>query len=369
MRRWSDERADLSWLVAAAVATVVVAQLSDPGSAGDLLLLAPAPLAFALRGLVPRLPAELFAALVVLPVAVVVAERRVLEGSFFLVVNMVLAVSWRLPSLRRSVAITVVSALAPLLVSVRMEGRHIGWQAWTAATFFTFVLGRVLRRQQVLIGQLESARHVLAEQAVAEERRRIARELHDLAGHTLAAILLHVTGARHVLRRDLDEAEQALRDAEQIGQSSLDQIRHAVARLRANERGTDPSLPGPLDVLDLVDEYERAGLKVAATLPPAFAELDGPVVTAVHRIVREALANVARHAPGNVVQVSVERGDRGVCLVIADRGRPGSAVSAEGFGIVGMRERARSLGGHLEARPTEDGWRVEAWLPLEATAT
>ena len=151
-------------------------------------------------------------------------------------------------------------------------------------------------RQHALIVELERARRALAEQAVAEERRRIARELHDLAGHTLAAMLLHVTGARHVLRRDLDDAERALADAESVGRASLDQIRATVAALRTDERGTDPALAGSADLESLVEEYRRAGIKIAATISPGVAELVGPTGMAVHRITRESLANVARHA-------------------------------------------------------------------------
>ena len=137
-------------------------------------------------------------------------------------------------------------------------------------------MGRVLHRQRRLIEQLEAAREALAEQAVAEERRRIARELHDLAGHTLAAVLLHVTGARHVLRRDVDEAERALVDAETVGRASLDQIRATVAALRTDERGTDPALAGSADLAALVDEYRRAGLAIEADVAPAAARPRGP---------------------------------------------------------------------------------------------
>ena len=169
---------------------------------------------------------------------------------------------------------------------------------------FTFFLGNSLRQQQLLIEELRNAREALAEQAVAEERRRIARELHDLAGHTLAAVLLHVTGARHVLRRDIDEAERALVDAETVGRASLDQIRATVAALRTDERGTDPALAGSADLGALAEEYRRAGLAVTTTIEPVVADLGGPVGTALHRIARESLANVARHAPGNRVELA-----------------------------------------------------------------
>jgi signal transduction histidine kinase len=225
-------------------------------------------------------------------------------------------------------------------------------------------------RQQRLIEQLEQARRALADQEVAEERRRIARELHDLAGHTLAAMLLHVTGARHVLRRDLGEAERALIDAETVGRASLDQIRATVAALRADERGTDPALAGVADLHTLVDEYRRAGLVVELSVAESVADLIGPVGVAVHRVAREGLANVARHAPGNRVELRVDSVEDSVRLLVVDHGRPAAPPDPQAlhFGLVGMAERARSLGGRFDAGPTPDGWRLEAYFPNAAAA-
>jgi signal transduction histidine kinase len=181
-------------------------------------------------------------------------------------------------------------------------------------------------------------------------------------------MLLHVTGARHVLRRDVDEAERALADAEAVGRSSLDQIRATVAALRAHERGTDPALAGTEDLTALVEEYRRAGLVIDVTIAGTAASLDGPLGTALHRIAREALANVARHAPRNDVELTLDV-DRGVAqLWVIDRGRPAPAPDpgAGHFGIIGMQERARALGGDLRAGPTPNGWQVEARLPMTA---
>jgi signal transduction histidine kinase len=305
---------------------------------------------------------------VILPVVVVVGANGHLEGTFFLPVMAVLYAAWHLESTTRAVVILLVAGCAPWLVATHLEaGSGIGWEAWSSASVFTFSLGRALRKQGRLIDELEAAREALAERAVAEERRRIARELHDLAGHTLAAVLLHVTGARHVLRRDLDEAERALRDAETIGRSSLDQIRATVAALRTDERGTDPALAGSADLASLVDEYRRAGLKIDAAieLPVGDLELEGPVGTALHRIARECLANVARHAPDNAVELAVSVHAGVVRLSVVDRGRPADPPDHRTghFGLEGMRERARALGGVLDAGPTSDGWRVDARLP------
>ena len=359
-------REGLGFLVGTAVVIVIAAQLTDPGTALDLILLSPAVVAFVLRGLVPRLPAEVFAVMVIVPVALAVGRDGALEGAFFLAVMMVFNTTSQLGSLTRALIITGAAMALPWVVAEQIAPEAgIAWQPWVLANVFILSLGRAVYRQERLIEQLEQARRALADQEVAEERRRIARELHDLAGHTLAAMLLHVTGARHVLRRDLAEAERALIDAETVGRASLDQIRATVASLRADERGTDPSLAGVADIAALVDDYRRAGLVVDVAIDESVVELSGPVGVAVHRVAREGLANVAQHAPGNRVEVRVDRDGGGVRLLVVDRGRPASAPDPQGlhFGLVGMAERTRSVGGRFDAGPTADGWRLDAYFP------
>jgi signal transduction histidine kinase len=362
-------RDELGFLVGSALLIAVIAEWFDPGDAVELLLVAPAVLAFGLRGLVPRLPAEVFAVLVIVPVTVAVGRDGALEGMIFLIVMMTFEAASHLGSLTRSVVVTIGAAASVwFLAEVMVPDSGIAWEPWAMANLFVLALGRTQVRQRQLIEQLERARQALADQAVAEERRRIARELHDLAGHTLAAVLLHVTGARHVLRRrDLDEADRALADAETVGRASLDQIRATVAALRTDERGTDPSLASGAELPALVDDYRRAGLTIDASIDAARG-LTGPVGTAVHRVAREALANVARHAPGNHVTVTVEVTADGVHVVVADRGRPARPPDPDvmQFGLVGMAERARALGGHFEAGPSDDGWRVDVRLPASA---
>lgn len=360
-------RAELVPLVVGAFLVVTVAQWTDPGSSGELAVVGIAVVAYGLRALVADLPSEAFAGLVIGPVTVVVVSSGHLETSLFLVVTAVLYSAWHLGSTTRVVLIAAAGGALPWAAAATFGDDYgITWPIWALACGFTAVLGRLVNRQQRLIAELESVRLALAHQAVADERRRIARELHDLAGHTLAAVLLHVTGARHVLRRDLDEAERALVDAETIGRSSLDQIRAAVEALRTDERGTDAALAGTGDIAAVVEEYRRAGLKIHLTSLAPDTHLDGPVATALHRIAREALANVARHAAANTVEVEVRVADATAVLVVADhgtRGRP-APHGAGHFGLTGMGERARALGGDLVAEPTPDGWRVQARLPL-----
>jgi signal transduction histidine kinase len=365
------DRKEVPLLAASAVLIVLIAQATDPGTAVELLVVAIAAVTLVLRGVVTWLPWEAVAVVVSLALGVTISQEGVLEVAFFLCVFVTLYAAWHLGSTTRALLVAAVSAASPLVVSLAIPEEEIAWTPWVAANGLTFVLGRNLRRQRTLIEQLEAAREALAEKAVSEERRRIARELHDLTGHTIAAVLLHVTGARHVLRRDLDETERALVQAETIGRSSLDQIRATVASLRTSERGTDPALPGTADLIGLVEEYRRAGLDVTAVIAPPVAGIEGPIGTALHRISREALANVARHAPSNRVELTVtlDPPTDVVRLVVADHGHAAAVpVRDDGhFGLVGMRERARALGGELDAGPTNDGWRVEARLPL-ATA-
>jgi signal transduction histidine kinase len=295
-------------------------------------------------------------------------EGRLLM-SLFLVLLMTLYAALLLGSTVRAVLIAGFAGAVIWSVAA-VNPRMYAWQPWEAGELFTLLVGRMLQRQRTLIDRLEAAREALAVQAVTEERRRIARELHDLAGHTLAAMLLHVTGARHVLDRDRADAERALREAEAVGRASMDQIRATVALLRTTETGVDAALPDGASLPTLVGEYQRAGVSITSTIAPDVLALSGPLAVALHRIGREALANIARHAPRNAVEfdAEIDADDRSVRLRISDHGRRAAPPdpTAGRFGLVGMGERARSLGGSLVAAPTADGWRVEATLPLSA---
>ena len=219
-------------LTAGVALIVVIAQATDPGNALELLLVVVAAVTFVLIAVVDWLQWEVVAVVVSVTLGVSLSQDGNLEVAFFVCVLVTLYSSWHLGSVTRALLVMAICAASPLVTSLAIPEEDISWTPWVAANMLMFVLGRGLRRQRELIEQLQVAREALADQAVAEERRRIARELHDLTGHTIAAVLLHVTGARHVLRRDLDETERALVQAETIGRSSLDQIRATVTSLR-----------------------------------------------------------------------------------------------------------------------------------------
>ena len=364
-------RREVPLLVCAAAVTVAVAQWNEPGTTVDLVALVIAAVALVIPAVFGRVPGEPYVAAVAAPVLLAVGHEGHLELSLFLVVAACLYAAWYLGSVLRSGLIVAVCSGGIVAASV-ISDDGFAWLPWVAAELLLFVIGRTLHRQDSLVRDLEAARQALAEQAVADERRRIARELHDVAGHTLAAVMLHVTGARHVLRRDLDEAERALLDAEAVGRASMDQIRATVESLRTSERGLDPPLPEGDRLDHLIDEYRRTGLAVTASIDADVASLRGAVGLATHRIIREALANVARHAPANRVDLEAVVEDGAVRLAVSDHGRHAvrSTTSGPGgFGLIGMDERARSLGGSFSAEPTVDGWRVDAVLPIGSTPT
>jgi signal transduction histidine kinase len=188
--------------------------------------------------------------------------------------------------------------------------------------------------------------------------------------------MLQLTAARHLLRRDPDEADAALADAERVGRDSLNQVRRTVGMLRVGEDGaaTDRVSPSPtLEDLDqLLADYRSAGISVRAEIDGPIASLDATRSVAGYRIVQEAMANVSKHSPSADTVVTIDVDDAlGACRILVDNQGGGRQVrgASGGFGLVGMRERARSVGGTVHAGPVGDGWRVSAELPPLSDAT
>jgi signal transduction histidine kinase len=213
---------------------------------------------------------------------------------------------------------------------------------------------------------LKTQDHVQASrmaQAAVEERQRIARELHDVVAHSLAVTMLNLTGARRALRRDPDEADAALRQAEESGRQSLADIRRAVGLLGSS--GALAPMPVATDIEALVREFTDAGLHVTLTVQGNLALLPAGTGLALYRIAQESLANVVKHSTEDEARVSLSLGPDSVCLSVDNPGRGSARASpSDGLGIAGMRERVALVGGSLEAGPIGTGWRVLAELPI-----
>jgi signal transduction histidine kinase len=243
-----------------------------------------------------------------------------------------------------------------------------GWGAWLAGTTLTVAFSLLIRHDRDLLRRLRLAQAGLAEQARAQERNRIARELHDVIGHTLTVSLLHVQSARLAVEHDPADAGRALAEAERLGRECLAEVRTAVGMLREDDAADRISpLPGAGGLPALVEQFRSAGADVTLTVEGDIAGLPATTGLAVYRIAQEALTNAAKHAPGGPTEVGLRVWAGEVTLTADSQTVPGKAASAgagPGLGVISMRERAESVGGSCEAGPGGRGWLVRARLPL-----
>jgi signal transduction histidine kinase len=353
-----------------ALAVALVAAITDPSSAADLVLVAAPVAAFALWAYVPNVPLPAASVAVVVPV--VVAQRSgELEPLLFEVCLLAFVVGRWSQSRATAAALGLLALAAPVAVSLIQDPAEIAIANWTMGIVFPFVVGRAFARHGRVAEELDATRRELAQQALLAERRRIARDVHDFVGHGLAAVMLQVTSARHVLRRDTDAAEEALRSAEEVGRRSMQELRRTVTLLRSDDdTGVTPPLPSVPEVLALVEQARAGGLAVELHVQGDLSRIPPGVGLAVYRIAQEALANAARHAPRARTVLGLELTDGRVAIVAETSGPVAAASDSERerprYGLVGMQERATALGGEFAAGPTPDGWRVSCRLPLAA---
>ncbi|HET8873731.1 MAG TPA: histidine kinase, partial [Gaiellaceae bacterium] len=344
----------------------------QPSSAGDLILAAVPVAAFGLWAFVPSVPLTAVSPAVIVPM--VVAQRSgQLEPLMFNACLLSFGAGRWSRSLAAAVPLGVLAAASPVLVALIQDPAEVAVGIWMVAMVFTWVLGRALARQERLGAELARTRRQLAEQALLAERRGIARDVHDFVGHGLAAVMLQVTSARHVLRRDAAAAEDALRTAEEVGRRSMQELRRTVALLRSDD---DADVAGPVpaasEIPTLVEQARAGGLTVELQTRGDLTHIPPGVGLTIYRIAQEALANAARHAPRARTVLALDVGNGRIALVAetsgpvvagsaADRGRPR-------YGLIGMQERATALGGDFAAGPTREGWRVSCELPVEDRA-
>lgn len=235
----------------------------------------------------------------------------------------------------------------------------------TAQAVLPIALGDAMRTREERVADLVEAE---AEARVQAERLRIARDLHDVVAHGLSAIAIQSGVAARLLGDDHPQARAALDAINQTGRTSLEDLRGMVGALRSTDLdATRPTPTAPDDLDDVVAPARAAGVDVRLAQNGRFPDdIGDPVVVATHRILQEALMNVARHAgpvpAALVIDHSADELRLSVTNGVPADGR--TQVASTGVGIVGMRERAESVGGSLRAEPDGDGgFRVEAVLP------
>ncbi|WP_410872573.1 sensor histidine kinase [Nocardia sp. A7] len=211
-----------------------------------------------------------------------------------------------------------------------------------------------------------------AHDAVAAERTRIARELHDVVAHAVSVIIVQADGAKYALRQDPETAERALATIAGTGRDALRELRRTVALLRTEHAPELLPQHGSAGIAKLAQMMREAGLAVDLELTGELDDIAPEVSLGVHRIVQESLTNTLRHAGAeSKAVVRVHRRDEDILVEVTDSGgipatvSAGSEIPGTGMGLVGMRERVAVLGGTLHAGRLDDGrWQVRADLPL-----
>jgi signal transduction histidine kinase len=229
------------------------------------------------------------------------------------------------------------------------------------------IRGEYLRLLQERALHLEREQAAEAEKAVAEERTRIARELHDIVAHQVSLMTVQAGAAKTVAKQNPEAALQAMESVEKAGRQALNELRHLVSVLRPGNEGDGLGpQPGSADIPRLVEEVRAAGLEVSLDMSIRAVEFPARVDLSIYRIVQEALTNVIKHAgPQATAEVSISCDREGVAIEVRDNGGGATRLPGSGHGIVGMRERAQLLGGNLLASPLSGGgFKVVAYLPI-----
>lgn len=349
-----------------ALVITALAALADPAGWISLALLAGAACVFLLWALLPALPTLALTAGVLVLVMVAQLSGHLEPGMFLVSLLAGVVARWERSWWLVGIACVAAIASPAVLAALQPADARLAWTLWMIGVAFPAVIGLAVRRQEHLRAQLEAARRELDRRGVLEERRRIARDMHDLVGHGLGAVLVQLTSARHVLRRDPDAADEALASAEDVGRRSMAELRRTVGLLRStNDAPAADSLPELADLAELVDATRRDGMTVEYHLAGDPRTVDAAVALALYRIAQESLLNAARlrtarphhgHRRDHRQPRSARGGQRRSGR-LARRGRPhplraarharegrgsgrGTTRGTDAAGLAGMRQRA-----------------------------
>lgn len=307
-------------------------------------------------------------------VAAVVSLTEPLDGPIITVIAMMAATySVGAHTRERSALVGAAGLVCLLAVAVGKEITDEVELADAALPFLVlggpWLAGLAIRSRRERETALEQSRHEQADAAVADERARIARELHDAVAHSIGVVVLQARGARRTMRTDPAAALGALDAIEATGTQALAEMRRLVGVLRQADDAMDLSPPPSLRHLDaLVDRVRAAGLPVELTIEGTPIELAPGIELSAYRIVQEALTNALAHAGPATASVLVRYGEDHLALEIADTGAGARRPDPDGHGLIGMRERVSLYDGRLETdiRPG-GGFVIRARLPLAST--
>ncbi|SDI95948.1 Signal transduction histidine kinase [Frankineae bacterium MT45] len=269
------------------------------------------------------------------------------------------------------VGLIATSASIALLVTASTIGTLPGVITYCCGVLLGLDVGYMMRWQMRALTAERAKRDVEGAQAALAERQRIAREVHDVVAHSLSVTLLHITGARHVLEEGADVAEalEALADAEQVGRQAMSDIRRTVSVLATEPSQLQP-LPGTAEIAELVAGFQSAGLKVEYELKGDPGTVAPALGLGIYRIIQESLTNVAKHAPGESVELKLDLTGGEARLSVRNRvAEPRQRMNAGGSGLTGMADRARQLGGTIRAGAEGDSWQVTLRVPSSESSS
>lgn len=369
-----DEHRRLVWAAGTAAVGAFVAMGDANFEIVDSVLLPFVAAAFILKAVRPSIPSLVVAVpALVIPLTINIVNGTEVEFSMFLLALAVALVASVDDNRLVANGFPIVAVILIFVLSI-VEVYDWSWGNWVAAVALSWAFGTAVYHYDRVLAELRATQAELVDHAALVERRRIARDVHDLIGHSLSVVMLHVAGARRLLRTDPDEAELALLQAEEAGRASMADVRRTVGLLRT-ESDSETSAPAPdlADIATVVEQYRSAGMAVGVRTVGPIETVGGPVAVACHRIAQEALANVSKHTRDASVEVVVDVDDRRCQVSVQNRGGTSlppsdSPFEGTGHGLVGMRERALSVGGSLLAGPIDDGWLVDVVVPLSGGA-
>jgi signal transduction histidine kinase len=233
------------------------------------------------------------------------------------------------------------------------------------------VLGAWVRTRAALVAALvsraeraESEQQLRAREAVLAERARITREMHDVVGHRVSLMVLQA-GAMDMAADDPDRVRRLAGQLQHAGRRSLEELRQLIGLLQEDDAPLAPQ-PTLADLDELVEDSRRAGVDVTLTRLGQPREVDPTAGRTAYRVVQEALTNAGKHAPGGAVTVTVDLRDEELVVSVLNRRptRPAATLPSGGLGLIGLRERVRTVGGAFRAEPRLDGgFGVEAVMP------
>jgi signal transduction histidine kinase len=333
-----------------------------------------------------RYPVGAFAAVVIVGGLQVLMRPRPLGSDVAVIVLLYTVAAYRPRS--TSVPALVICLVGSLLAIFSWLPSHVVDSMWAfggvAAVFagpalLAWLLGDSMqwrrgyyRALEERAARLERERDAQSQIAVAAERARIARELHDVVAHHVSVMVVQADGAAFALKASPDQAQTALTAISRTGRQALTEMRRLLGVLRsADDDGAElEPQPGVEQLAGLLEEARATGLPVSFAVEGVPRQLPAGAALAAYRIVQESLTNARKHGgPAVTAAVTLRFCEKQLAIKVTDDGRRTGATirgDGQGHGLIGMRERVEVYGGSVSAGPWPGGWRVVATLPLPA---